>query len=125
MQYSNRFLRSKSYVESEKHGYITMHTFATLAPPDPCKNIFQRFFSYFLPPEELTDNCNVNIVNIKGYPVATTEAPSMWQFDPEDLSSVEKLNVGTKLGGKFSLCYGSCYIVLIGCIPLENVINSL
>ena len=27
---------------------------------DPCKNIFQRFFAYFLPPPQ-TDNTNVNI----------------------------------------------------------------
>ena len=62
-----------------------MNSFATVAPPDPCKNIFARFFSYFAPPESFTDNCNVNVVNIKGQPVALTEVPTMWRFDPEDL----------------------------------------
>ena len=105
VQYSNRFLRSESYTEAEKRGCISMNSFATVAPPDPCKNIFARFFSYFAPPESFTDNCNVNVVNIKGQPVALTEVPTMWRFDPEDLSSVERLNVGEKLGGWYSSWY--------------------
>ena len=109
VQYSNRFLRSESYTKAEKRGCISMNSFATVAPPDPCKNIFARFFSYFAPPESFTDNCNVNVVNIKGQPVALTEVPTMWRFDPEDLSSVERLNAGEKLGGKYSSWYRPVY----------------
>ena len=106
-QYSSSFLRTRSYVESEKRGCIALDNFATIAAPDPCKNIFERFFSYFFPPEESTDNCNVHVVTIKGQPVACADIPRMWQIDPDNMKVVESLKVEARLNGKsnFSFCF--------------------
>ncbi len=89
VKFSSRFLRSQSYVESEKKGCIAFTQFGTLAPPDPCKNIFSRFFSYYFTLPEMTDNCNVNIVKLKGLNYASTEAPKMWQIDETTLESLQ------------------------------------
>lgn len=45
--YSSRFLRSDSYVRNSDKNRIVISEFGTIAMPDPCKNIFARFFSYF------------------------------------------------------------------------------
>lgn len=45
--YSSRFLRSDSYVSNSEKNRIVVSEFGTLATPDPCKNIFARFFSRF------------------------------------------------------------------------------
>ena len=100
VQFSSRFLRTESYVESEKRGSIAMTSFGTTAPPDPCKNIFARFFSYFTMPE-ITDNCNVNIVKLKGDHYASTEATKMWKFDKDDLSSLERVDLGLNIKGTY------------------------
>uniref|UniRef100_A0A3B4Z9M5 Beta,beta-carotene 9',10'-oxygenase-like n=1 Tax=Stegastes partitus TaxID=144197 RepID=A0A3B4Z9M5_9TELE len=43
--YNSRFLRSDSYVRNSEKNRIVVSEFGTLAMPDPCKNIFARFFS--------------------------------------------------------------------------------
>lgn len=48
--YSSRFLRSDSYVQNLEKNRIVVSEFGTLAMPDPCKNIFARFFSRFQMP---------------------------------------------------------------------------
>lgn len=48
--YSSRFLRSDSYVRNSEKDRIVVSEFGTLAMPDPCKNIFARFFSRFQVP---------------------------------------------------------------------------
>lgn len=45
--YSSRFLCSDSYVSNLEKNRIVVSEFGTLATPDPCKNIFARFFSRF------------------------------------------------------------------------------
>lgn len=45
--YSSRFLRSDSYVHNSEKNRIVVSEFGTVAMPDPCKNIFARFFSRF------------------------------------------------------------------------------
>lgn len=45
--YSSRFLRSDSYVRNSEKNRIVVSEFGTVAMPDPCKNIFARFFSRF------------------------------------------------------------------------------
>lgn len=50
--YSSRFLRSDSYVQNAENNRIVVSEFGTLATPDPCKNIFARFFSRFQIPSK-------------------------------------------------------------------------
>ena len=101
VNYSSQFLQSKTYLEAKKYGRITLPGFATWTPPDPCKNIFERFFLYFLPCE-MTDNCNVNVVQAKGASFVTTETSYMYQIDPFTLpaDTLAKVDARTKLGGE-------------------------
>ncbi len=99
VQYSSKFLHSNSYDKSKKYGRVAMNELGTWAPPDPCKNIFQRFFLYFLPPS-FTDNCNINVVRMKDEAYASTETPFVYHIDPESLDTLEEEDLKTVLSGK-------------------------
>lgn len=47
VKYSSKFLRSDCYLTNSKNNRIMISEFGTLAMPDPCKNIFERFMSKF------------------------------------------------------------------------------
>ena len=100
--YSSKYILSKSYSKSKKYDRVTMPTFGTWAPPDPCKNIFERFFLYFLPPA-LPDNSNINVVDLKDEPFASTETPYLYEINADTIDTVEEVNLSSKLWGKFSV----------------------
>jgi beta,beta-carotene 9',10'-dioxygenase len=79
ISYSNRFLESKAYLDA-REGRITHRDFAT----DPPRSYLRRITS---PP---TDNCDVNIIRVGGSFVAITETVKMYEFRPEDLTTVER-----------------------------------
>uniref|UniRef100_A0A8C6UVZ9 Beta-carotene 15, 15-dioxygenase 2, like n=1 Tax=Neogobius melanostomus TaxID=47308 RepID=A0A8C6UVZ9_9GOBI len=89
--YSSRFLRSDSYVKNTEKNRIVMSEFGTLALPDPCKNIFARFFSRFQMPEA-TDNASVNFVKYKGDYYVSTETNYMRRINPQSLETKEKVD---------------------------------
>ncbi|XP_029685868.1 beta,beta-carotene 9',10'-oxygenase-like [Takifugu rubripes] len=89
--YSSRFLRSDSYVSNSEKNRIVVSEFGTLAMPDPCKNIFARFFSRFQVPKA-TDNANVNFVKYKGDYYVSTETNFMRRVDPRSLETKEKVD---------------------------------
>lgn len=45
--YRSKFLQSDTYKANSVHDRIVVSEFGTLALPDPCKNIFERFMSKF------------------------------------------------------------------------------
>ncbi|XP_066275246.1 carotenoid-cleaving dioxygenase, mitochondrial-like [Branchiostoma lanceolatum] len=85
--YQNRFLRSDSYVLAQQQNRIVVTEFGTNSYPDPCKNIFSRFFSYFWGTTVSTDNCNVNLMQVRDEVYAMTESPVMRRVDPETLGT--------------------------------------
>ncbi|XP_026854363.2 beta,beta-carotene 9',10'-oxygenase [Electrophorus electricus] len=89
--YSSRFLRSDSYNSNCELNRIVVTEFGTLALPDPCKNLFQRFLSRF---ERMkpTDNANVSFVKYKGDYYVSTETNFMHKVDPETLETKEKVD---------------------------------
>ncbi|KAJ0019421.1 hypothetical protein NQD34_006990 [Periophthalmus magnuspinnatus] len=89
--YSSRFLRSDSYVQNSEKNRIVVSEFGTLAMPDPCKNIFARFFSRFQIPKA-TDNASVNFVKYKGDYYVSTETNYMRRIDPQSLETKEKVD---------------------------------
>ncbi|XP_022056553.2 beta-carotene 15, 15-dioxygenase 2, like isoform X2 [Acanthochromis polyacanthus] len=89
--YSSRFLRSDSYVQNTERNRIVVSEFGTLAMPDPCKNIFARFFSRFTVPKS-TDNAMVNFVKYKGDYYVSTETNYMRRVDPQSLETKEKVD---------------------------------
>ncbi|XP_062392291.1 carotenoid-cleaving dioxygenase, mitochondrial [Sardina pilchardus] len=89
--YRSRFLRSTSYTQNSEHDRIMVSEFGTVAMPDPCKNIFQRFLSRF----ELikpTDNASVSFVKYKGDYYVSTETNFMHKVDPGTLETVEQVD---------------------------------
>ncbi|KAM8866062.1 beta-carotene 15, 15-dioxygenase 2, like [Synchiropus picturatus] len=89
--YSSRFLQSDSYMNNLEKNRIVVSEFGTLAMPDPCKNIFARFFSRFQIPKA-TDNANVNFVKYNGDYYVSTETNYMRRIDPQSLNTKEKVN---------------------------------
>ncbi|KAB5522491.1 hypothetical protein PHYPO_G00160090 [Pangasianodon hypophthalmus] len=89
--YWSRFLRSDSYKQNSEMNRIVISEFGTLALPDPCKNIFQRFLSRF---ERMkpTDNANVSFVKYKGDYYVSTETNFMHKIDPDTLETKEKVD---------------------------------
>ncbi|XP_062310799.1 beta-carotene 15, 15-dioxygenase 2, like [Osmerus eperlanus] len=89
--YCSRFLRSDSYVRNSEADRIVVSEFGTMAMPDPCKNIFARFFSRFKVPKA-TDNASVNFVKYKGDYYVSTETNFMRRVDPQSLETKEKVD---------------------------------
>uniref|UniRef100_A0A2K5QKP3 Carotenoid-cleaving dioxygenase, mitochondrial n=1 Tax=Cebus imitator TaxID=2715852 RepID=A0A2K5QKP3_CEBIM len=48
--YRSKFLQSDTYKANSAQNRIVISEFGTLALPDPCKNVFERFLSRFEPP---------------------------------------------------------------------------
>ncbi|XP_076020814.1 beta-carotene 15, 15-dioxygenase 2, like [Genypterus blacodes] len=93
--YSSRFLRSDSFVRNSEKERIVVSEFGTMAMPDPCKNIFSRFFSRFQIPSACvcaTDNASVHFVKYKGDFYVSTETNYMRRIDPQSLETKEKVD---------------------------------
>ena len=89
--YFNKFLRSQTYKRNMKAGTIVESEFGTLGVPDPCKNIFARWFAYFFP-KEFSDNASVNFCCIEGKIYALTEAPVITEINPSNLECLDRVN---------------------------------
>lgn len=89
--YKSKFLQSDTYKANSAGGRIVISEFGTLALPDPCKSIFERFMSRFEPPT-MTDNTNVNFVQYKGDYYMSTETNFMNKVDIEMLERTEKVD---------------------------------
>lgn len=89
--YRSRFLRSDSYKQNSERNRIMVSEFGTLALPDPCKNMFQRFLSRFEMTKP-TDNASVSIIKYKGDYYVSTETNFMHRLDPETLESKQKVD---------------------------------
>lgn len=92
MKFSAKYLKSDSYNENMRANRIVVSEFGTSAFPDPCKNIFQRFFNFFLP-EKSTDNCLVNFVKCSDKVYAVTETPYLIEIDVNTLETGEKIDM--------------------------------
>ncbi|XP_058546242.1 carotenoid-cleaving dioxygenase, mitochondrial isoform X2 [Neofelis nebulosa] len=89
--YRSKFLQSDTYKANSVHDRIVISEFGTLAVPDPCKNVFERFLSKFEVPA-ITDNTNVNYVQYKGDYYLSTETNFMNKVDIKTLEKTEKVD---------------------------------
>ncbi|XP_034557611.1 retinal Mueller cells isomerohydrolase-like isoform X1 [Notolabrus celidotus] len=94
--YHRRFIRTDAYVRAITENRVVITEFGTAAYPDPCKNIFSRFFTYFRG-MEVTDNCLVNIYPIGEDFYAVTETNYITKVDPDSLETLEKVDLGKYL----------------------------
>ncbi|XP_068175275.1 retinal Mueller cells isomerohydrolase-like [Antennarius striatus] len=92
VSYCRRFLRSDTYVRALTENRVVITEFGTAAYPDPCKNIFSRFFTYFRG-IEVTDNCVVNIYPIGEDFYAVTESNYITKVDPDSLETLKKVDL--------------------------------
>jgi carotenoid cleavage dioxygenase-like enzyme len=81
VSYASRYLEGKAYQAAEETGEIAYSEFAT----DPCRSLFKRAMSLFQP--ALSDNCNVNLVQLGARFVAMTETPIPVEFDAATLAA--------------------------------------
>ncbi|XP_016368353.1 retinoid isomerohydrolase-like isoform X2 [Sinocyclocheilus rhinocerous] len=90
--YFRKFVKTDAYVRAmtEKREVIT--EFGTCAYPDPCKNIFSRFFTYFKG-VEVTDNCLVNVYPIGEDFYAVTETNYITKVNVETLETLKKVDM--------------------------------
>ncbi|XP_075694887.1 carotenoid-cleaving dioxygenase, mitochondrial-like [Rhinoderma darwinii] len=89
--YMSKFLQSDSYKSNESENRIVVSEFGTVAMPDPCKSMFQRFVSMFEMPKP-TDNGNVNFVKYKKDYYVSTETNMINKVDPATLETEEKVD---------------------------------
>uniref|UniRef100_A0AAQ4RLS3 Retinoid isomerohydrolase RPE65 n=1 Tax=Gasterosteus aculeatus aculeatus TaxID=481459 RepID=A0AAQ4RLS3_GASAC len=90
--YYRKFIRTDTYVRAMTENRVVITEFGTAAYPDPCKNIFSRFFTYFKG-IEVTDNCLVNICPIGEDFYAVTETNYITKVDPDSLETLKKVDL--------------------------------
>lgn len=94
VSYTNKFLRTDAYRSVFDEGSLNYLGFAV----DPCRSLFKRFLSYFIPNSTLpVQNANVNIARLADKCVALTETPLPVVFDPHTLETVGALKFSDKL----------------------------
>jgi len=101
--YRSQFLRSETYTKNETAQRIVVSEFGTVAFPDPCKNIFWRYFSLFFP--EPTDNTSVNVVPLGDEIYCTTDGQFMNRIDPETLDCLGQQNLTNVLSVNFATAH--------------------
>uniref|UniRef100_A0A8C4H9E8 Retinal pigment epithelium-specific 65 kDa protein n=1 Tax=Dicentrarchus labrax TaxID=13489 RepID=A0A8C4H9E8_DICLA len=90
--YYRKFIRTDAYVRAMTENRVVITEFGTAAYPDPCKNIFSRFFTYFRG-IEVTDNCLVNIYPVGEDFYAVTETNYITKVDPDSLETLKKVDL--------------------------------
>ncbi|XP_034289126.1 retinoid isomerohydrolase isoform X1 [Pantherophis guttatus] len=90
--YYRRFVRTDAYVRAMTEKRIVLTEFGTYAYPDPCKNIFSRFFSYFQG-VEITDNALVNVYPVGDDFYACTETNFLTKVNTENLETIKKVDI--------------------------------
>ncbi|KAH7700128.1 CRE-BCMO-2 protein, partial [Aphelenchoides avenae] len=88
---NGKYLRSEAYERNTAAQRIVVGEFGTARYPDPCKNIFHRYFSYFFE-NTVTDNGVVNFVKSGDAIFACTETPRLNQIDLKTLETGAKVN---------------------------------
>ncbi len=93
VHYTNRFIRSDAYKTVFEKGSLNYTQFAA----DPCRSLFKRFLTLFIPDSEKLHNANVNVAKIADRYVALTEIPLPISFDLQTLETLGVLDYQDKL----------------------------
>ncbi|VDM49950.1 unnamed protein product [Toxocara canis] len=90
MWYSSKYLKSDAYTQNMTQKRIVISAFGTKSVPDPCKNILQRFLTYF-EKEPITDNASSHFIKCGDAIYATSETPYIYRVDPNSLETLKKV----------------------------------
>ncbi|GFQ76618.1 beta,beta-carotene 9',10'-oxygenase [Trichonephila clavata] len=88
----SKFLDTIAYQKLTQIQRPVFTEFGTKSYPDPCKNVFSRFFSTLVP-LELTDNNIANVFMLDDELYASSETCHIWKIDPNDLTCVKKTDI--------------------------------
>ena len=101
VEFSSKFITTSSYRAAETNNRISVPRFATHVLPDPCKNVFSRYMSYYFaePDDGGDDNCNVSVVKIKNSICASADMPVFWEIDERTLHSISPIRIMNSLPG--------------------------
>ncbi|VDO44981.1 unnamed protein product [Haemonchus placei] len=91
MYYSARYLESEDYKRNMKANRIICSSFGTVEFPDPCKTLFQRLFSYFIPEKRCIDNTSVAFITAGDGIYALTESPKLVRIDIDSLDCLDEV----------------------------------
>lgn len=95
--YDSRYLRSNAYNKMSKVGRPVFTEFGSRAYPDPCKNVFSRFFSQIVP-SDLTDNGCVGIYKLSDEYYAASETCNILKVSAKTLEVVKKVSLDKIVG---------------------------
>nr|QNU40513.1 EcBCO-like5 [Palaemon carinicauda] len=89
--YSSRFLGSDAYQKNMAANRIVITEFGTTAYPDPCAKFFRRFKNTLTIPttdKVMSDNCSINVCQVRDEMFALTESCYIRQIDPKTLKTI-------------------------------------
>ncbi|XWX03205.1 carotenoid oxygenase family protein [Aggregatilineales bacterium SYSU G02658] len=86
VSYSNRFLKSKAYLNDQATGKLNYIGFAQ----DPCRALFRKFMTLFR--ADPGNNAVVNVTRLGDEFIAMTESPLTVRFDPRTLETLGVLD---------------------------------
>ncbi|KAI1694869.1 retinal pigment epithelial membrane protein [Ditylenchus destructor] len=86
--FSAKYLESETYKANKAAQRIVVTEFGTRAFPDPCKNMFFRFFTQIFAKNKITDNGVVNFIEYGDSVYAITEMPHMTKIDQNTLDTI-------------------------------------
>lgn len=87
--YTARYLESEAYKLNHRANRVVVSEFGTLGVPDPCLSLFGKFNAWFMPQlsKVASDNCSVNVLQVKDELLAMTETNSVRIVDPVTLDT--------------------------------------
>ena len=100
VSYHSKYLETKAFTKGREQNRIAYAEFGTAEMPDPCQNIFSRFFSYFSPPER-TDNTAVNVFTMKGKIFVNSDSPIFHEINPRTFEILDIANTKTDITCKY------------------------
>ncbi|XP_042896684.1 carotenoid-cleaving dioxygenase, mitochondrial isoform X2 [Parasteatoda tepidariorum] len=92
----SKFLDTVAYQKMTLVNRPVFTEFGTKSYPDPCKNVFSRYFSKLVP-LELTDNAVANVFVIDDELYASSETCHLWKVNPKDLECTKRINLNEVL----------------------------
>nr|AXQ06573.1 beta,beta-carotene-15,15'-dioxygenase [Pinctada imbricata] len=96
--YQRKFVKSETFKKNMEANRIVVGEFGTREVPDPCKNIFQRFFSAFTAKTgKVTDNTSVTVWPQMDRVFVSTETETIHEIDPVTLDTIGSVHLSDLL----------------------------
>lgn len=98
--YTNKYLKSKGYLEGKKHKSFRYPSFLTM----PDYGLLRSLLMWFKQRESGHNN-NINVTSIGGHYYALTESPGIIEFDINSLETVETIEFEDHIHGRLTTAH--------------------